>query len=506
MNRLKAVMFKRAFLVPTALLIAACLLTACQPTPEEPIVAQKQETYQERETPSGEAGAATDSLIRADLNIPEHISESYELGDILSLNIDADVKTAGDLMLYKVYNGALKDFTQQQANHFADMFVNGKNLTAYDDRNTKDEITEYFLLPAQKTLSELESGTYVKDNNLDGDAPIVESVKEQIKMYEQWIADAPEQRSNDTITIDSFEANSSYFYGEFPIEGSKITGKFMVGTGLRNECGGLGYYNSGYDLMEPHNLRPEPVSMALPEGGLGLNTTPEQAVEQATQVKNDLGADELEFYAVMQAEAWVEEMGIGGIDAYYVLFTRRFDDIPVLYTRESMAGNAYGPGQANEKLVVTVDDTGVIAVNWLGNTEITGVLNENPKFIDFDKVLDAAKNQVDATYSFSPDGGELREHQAVTINSVSLEYLRMKEPNGGEGDVRFVPAWVFDGEYKIVYSDEALQQNKIITQKEEIYPLGKPIVVNALDGSAFDPMFVDGIEPPKDAKPFAPKS
>lgn len=469
-----------------AILLMTCFTTACQPTPEEPIVYQKTQVYQESEAAR---------MTKQDMDVPDHVEETDELSDKLTLKIDADVTVPGDIDSYKVYRGGLTGFTQEQVDSFADLLVGDTPLTGYDDRYTKDEITEYFLLPAQQTLAELKAGTYIQDPNMDGDIPTIESMEEIIEMHKQWIEEAPEKRSNDAVSARSYTANGNYIYGEFPIEGSKITGKFMVGEDDRNRYGGLSFYNCGYDLMEPHNVGPDPFDLALPEEGLDLQMTQEEAIRLATELKVSLGADELDFYAIMQARAWVEEMGTGKIDAYYVVFTRRFDDVPGLYIRGVAAESGYNKWQTFEKLIVTIDDSGVIVVNWMGNTEITDVINDNPEFISFDKILSAAKNQVNSIYSYMPENGEDIENKTVTISSVSLEYLRMKEPNGSDSDVRFVPAWVFCGTEQRTYTDEAIEKNEYLREKVVTYDIRTPIVINALDGSAFNPRYLDGIEP-----------
>ena len=225
--------------------------TACQPTPETPVVYQKTEVYQENKSPA--------ELTPQEIGAPENVKKEEALTDKLTLSIDADVTIPGELDSYKVYRGVLTGFTQEQVDSFADLLVGDTPLIGYDGRYTKDEITEFFLLPAQKTLAELKAGTYIQDPNMDGDIPTIESIEEIIEMHKQWIEEAPEERSNDAVSANSYTANGNYIYGEFPIEGSKITGKFMVGEGDRNRYGGLSFYNSGYDLIEPHNVRSQSV-------------------------------------------------------------------------------------------------------------------------------------------------------------------------------------------------------------------------------------------------------
>ena len=468
-------------------LMTAFAAAACQPTPKEEIVPQKTAIYTENEP--------EEVITKESLGIPEHIDETYRLGDKLTLAFDADVMVPANLDEYKVYRGTLIDFTQEQAESFAELFVDGVEMTAHDGRMTKDEIMENLILPAKKTLAELKAGTYVKSaetNSAEGEELTAGKMEETIKMYEQWLENAPEERSSEPVSIESYADNGNYFYGEFPVEGTIVTGKFAVGKGDRN-FGELAYYNSKYELREPSNLMPDPVRLALPKEGLDLKTTPEQAVALAEKVKSSLGADELELFGVMQAEAWVESITSGKINAYYVVFTRNFDKIPVLYIPESVALGDYSAGQPFEKLTVTVDDSGVIAVNWMGNTKITDVLSEHPAFLSFDKILVSVKNQMNATDRYWVEQNTDWENDTSLVTSASLEYLRIKDPDGRENGVRFVPAWVFRGTDTVTYTDEALENNEYLTEKTTASNFMTPIVINALDGSFFDPRFLDGI-------------
>ena len=475
-------------IVLSAVLLIGCFTTACQPTPETEVVVVKENTYDERQTDA--------ASIADEIGFTEHIGGEWTLTDKLSLTLNAGMTVPVPFEDYKVYRGQLADFTQQEAYALAGLFVPGVEMTAYDGGKLTKAQVWTLLLDAQKSLAELEAGTYVHPDNMDSPAPAVEEQREIVAMYEEWYAKAPEANEVLPTDISGYTANGNYFYGEFPVEGSKFCGKFAVGYGDRNSHGGMFYNNSRYDLTEQHNMMPAPADRDDVYGDSTppvLDTTVEEAVKTATALAERMGVTGLAYSFTTPARCWTDDMTTGTLNAWWVVFTRRIDGIPVLdlARSEQMADN--GPGLPMERLVVTVSDEGVLAVNWMGYTKLTGIENERPAFIGFDSVTAAVQNGVKAQNAYiDADGlGADIERLDVEVTNGTLEYVRLKAPNGGQREVRFIPAWVFDVTYQRTWTDAALANNPYI-EKTDSY--GGILVINALDGSYIDPYWVSGTE------------
>ncbi len=469
----------------SATLLLCCFTTACQPTPKEEIVVIKEGNYEERK----EEDSAAEQI-----GFTERISGSFQLTDKLSLTVDAALTAYAPLEEYRVYRGVLADFTQEEAEVLAEIFVPGVSMTAYDGAMTKSYILERLLLPAKKDLEEVRAGTWTPDPGLDDPTLTLEDAGRRVEMFQQWYDGAPETIVPAPIDISGYAENGNYFYGEFPVEGSAFCGKFSVGYGARNGTGGMFYYNARYDLVEQHNMMPTPEGAYFDTGarggGVSMKTTAEEAVRIATEMKDKIGADDLAYAFTVPAVCWSGEMSTGNLNAYWVVFLREIDGVPVLDIGRVRQYAQYDVGQPFEKLVVTVSDEGVLAVNWLGVTHLTGVEVEKPSFLALSRILEAVKNGIAARCAFDAWMEGAIECLEADIPSGRLMYVRLKPPNGGARDVRFLPAWVFDVDVARVWSDGALAENPSLNKRDAYRDI---LVINALDGSYIDPVYLDGV-------------
>ena len=367
-------------------MIVCCFTTACQPTPETTIVQQKQENYAQRQ------GFKTSNDIEKEIGFTEHINDGGELTDKISYTMDADIVIPAPMNTCKVYQAQLADFTQEEANKFAELFVSGVELTSYtSDVQTKDEILETLLLPAKKTLEELKAGTYVRPDYVDTPVPTIEEQEEIVETYQSWYDAAPETNGAQRVDISSYSANNNYFYGEFPIEGSSICGKFAVGFGDQNHQGGMYYYHSSFDLFEQHNIHPSDTGDT---SALNMETTKEEAVKLATDLKDRLGAADLTCDFSTSAACWGGDgMSNDSLNAYWVVFTRRIESIPVFTPPISAQYSRHSNELPVERLVITVSDEGIVAVNWVGYTKL-GEAMENPQFAQFFDVTAAVEKGI----------------------------------------------------------------------------------------------------------------
>ncbi len=488
MRRTSGASAKLAAALLSALLLLTCFTTACQPTPEVEIIGSKGAGYKERK----ENGAS----IAGEIGYTGSLKGEYALSPKLSLKMDAKLSTYADFEEYKVHGGVLYDFTQAQAQAFAALFVPGVEMTGYDGRMTKAFIQEYLLLPAQKDLEAVKAGTWKPDPGSGDPTLTLEDAQAQVEMFRQWYDNAPEKIVPQIVDISTYASNGNYFYGEFPIAGSAYPGKFSVGYGERNSPGGMFYNNAPYDLMEQHNMKPAPEGAyyASPNRGnsVQLQTTEAQAIQIASDIKAKLGADDLVYAFTTPAKCWTGSMTVGGCNAYWVVFLREIDGIPVLDIGRADQVTKYDTAQTFERLVVTVSDEGVLAVNWMGNTKLTGIEASAPQFMPMDRILEAVKSGIIAKNAFGTLEDKAIERVHADIWAGRLMYVRLKAPNGGARDVRFLPAWVFDVDYARTWTDAALAGNPYL-EKQDAYK--DILVINALDASFIEPEYLDGVMP-----------
>ena len=125
-------------------MIVACFTTACQPTPEAPVVVNKGDGKLEDEI---NATPAPTEKYKAPAQYKQEPQSFYD--GMLSVSFDMQVETP-DVNAYPVYTVQDADLTQQQVNRIVSALMQDKPLKYYDERDTKQEITEKFLLPEQE--------------------------------------------------------------------------------------------------------------------------------------------------------------------------------------------------------------------------------------------------------------------------------------------------------------------------------------------------------------------
>lgn len=161
-----------------AIAVFSCFATACRPTPESEIVVNKGDGILEAvamSTPLPDAPKATPYAA------PEQYSDSQTFYDgMLTVAFDMEIELP-DVPVYPIYRAVPADFSQEQVDRMAAALMQGQPLTYDDQRETKEEITQRWLLPAKKKLAEARAGKTVSD---DGGTKSIEDLEANVAMIE----------------------------------------------------------------------------------------------------------------------------------------------------------------------------------------------------------------------------------------------------------------------------------------------------------------------------------
>ncbi len=474
--------------VALALVLAfACFTTACQPTPDKAVVVNKGEDKLASVINSTPVPKET---YQAPAQYKQEAQSFYD--GMLSVSLDMQVETP-DVSAYPVYAVQDADFTQQQVNRIVSALTKDKPLEYDDERATKQEITERFLLPAKKELADAKNGKTYSDERAN---ITIDQLQENVDNIEQWIAEAPETKDVHSVTPEEYTSSgmlsAAVDMGKSKPATLKITKNGQSFTNVQFNNGIEYIYNGFWE----------------PAGDLPLKTTKEQAVAIATQLVTDMGADGFQLAAVGKTTRLGSEFDISSeayqnTMAYSVVFTRTVDGIPLTYTPIDSVGlsieksdeKRYADMWSYERIMINIDDGGIANVFWNGNTRVGDCINENVRILPFEDIASRAVDQIKMQSAFLTDQGADGEGLHVKrseycLNRAKLGFARVCVKDSG--GYQIIPVWDFYGltshYFDIDEVDAFNKKNGTNILAEQLYDSGYRAIVtiNAIDGSTID--------------------
>ena len=392
-----------------ALLLLTCFTTACQPTPEEEIIVNKNDGVLES------AIAATPAPT-AHYDAPETWGMGpIEVNSKLTASIDARVEVP-DTGAFPVYEFVSGRFTQEQVDRIIEYFFGDATLYEASQPLTKAQLEERLVQARLAYQEALDGATNETGNTKWEDTP--EDMLAGIEALEAQIANAPEtnetQVSNGQLKLEQYDAyryetlyvttdmsrkNEQYLNVSNVVEGKGATIMRLI-TGNR-------YYPVGENTVNSQ--------------AQGIETTPEEAKRIVQDMLDNLGFDCMEAVTVeagleIESEDEVRDDLTGG---YRVTCMRRAGDFLVT-TMSDGVDNSQDDGSLTaeeekeryayewppEELYVYVDDTGVTAIEWHGYGVIASTISENVTLLPFEGMGPLYANAISAKVLL--DGGRRR--------------------------------------------------------------------------------------------------
>ncbi len=500
---------KSALLVITVI-ISVAFCSACQPTPEQPVVIGKD---QEKMLEQAAATPSNAQLVplSEQINAPERYAADMTLADKLKITADVPVEVP-NVQGMPTLEAKAADFTQQQVDGILAALLEGKKIYKVTNTETKDVISDRIInMEWMKTLDEFSSEEEQK--SLD------ESIAELKEKYKTAPDEATVTESNGQLEqmemLDENEAHIAYYMGvgvttnptgEGPF-GNLLVQNNNDMTEPKLEAGGgfplrrnamLEYYYIA-DLNDIPNYGqnpPIPVDETTvidePEVLKMLKLTPAQAKEQVESLLEKAGID----YMKMCAMYLVDDEDLGNFDdlirparhrAYRICLCRMVNGIPCAYIRAS-SNKKGASGELDymydwyyETFQILIDDEGVLTLDWESPLEVTGTAVENSALLPFSSIRDIFEKRMRDTYE--PQAKRLYiTDMSVNVTRLSLEFERIAEQDSIENGL-LVPVWNF---YGTVTENSVDEGNEPYTERVG-FDEPRPILsVNAIDGSTID--------------------
>ncbi len=503
--------FKKSTIL-SALILLIITTSACQPTPEEPIVVNKsnnivkevQNAAQKQE--SSESEPDIGNLVN--LVFPEHYTYNSENeAASLTINVDADVyKPESDRMPFARVTPW--NFTQETVTGmFNYLFPDEKPNSSQPTKAILEEIMLHYeqaiangydgqpLSDEEKAMLEQELGKLREDYKTAPEQPVISDGTLQYIEHTgtTMVQDAEGEMKEKQVTKKYYELSASLDSAFLNINVSadeSSPGSSLWYTNIERN-----YSTDGMIRVKQGDTLPEAVQDKL--------TIPlEDAVAMADGFFDAAGMDDVGFFAAYL----VDDHGTGHVDdnwdpashyAYKLFYTHRVNDVPVSCHESHGAGTReYKEPWYYESITFLISDDGILEINWHEPCIVSEIVEDNTEIIDFDNAMQKFESAVGYTYGQYLDYGEGAQASIeVVIDNIQLNLIRLREMDKPDEKAGlYVPAYVFYGYVKetCVYEKDDYVYEGYKTSNgggNDFYPGPFMVMaINAVDGSIINTM------------------
>lgn len=470
------------------ILLAALLLAACVPTPEEPPVLQKDQDLMIQQ------GSATLSPEQpyTPPEVPERYQYDYQEGT-LTVHADAAVTVPnGSLPMARV---RAQGFEQEAVRRLFKLLANGETavLRRLQPVATKEQIT----VELESAMQMLEDGSYKA-------AGITETE------WKEHIADLKDA------------------YKKAPFETEQPENEISDGTFYKQQVSGVmvdyleAYTESGvFQAFSAEDANDAPSMfeyMRVNMPNYSMNRVKEIFADSEQTDKIDLSFSD----AMTKAQEIIDTIGEplivthvyviddaqnGNTDgivsdakhwAYYLQCQRQYRGITIATGRPgiSSTSDTYAIMWQHETMKIILDDNGIEFVQWEEPLTVTEVISETSNLMPFSSISEIAQRMLRVIYienTNAQNDSTERHELAVNVKNVRLELIRIRQQDSADRKIGvLVPAWVFYG--KIMKTD--YHENETVVSYAGYGGKGRNtyggdeiiLCINAIDGTVIDPL------------------
>lgn len=435
------------FLVFIAFMI---FMTACQPTPAQEIVVNQNSNILEKAT-------LTEAPTQA-YEAPSVYENDFQQ-NALTVDFSAEVNVP-QADQYPVARVTDAEFSQEQVDKMAAYLMQGKPLIKH--QKGKDELEDAYV--QYKAFME-----EVKQNP--------EKYEMSIEEYEKNMERLEEEFKNAPETAEDQIVDSTLKQGENRIAYLNVTSdlgkKEPASLSIINRLGqGSVSFQNGTKYSDVSIEYPELITKD-PDG---LTMSREEALEIADKAIEGIGAKGM----------MLSHMTVGAVSkngeydtledytqqCYIFYYTPSLNGIVTTYYAQGAAvteDSQFNQIHGYENIMICVDDSGLVSLNWLNYRTITENQADNVALIPFEKIMENAKQQFANAYSWN----EGHENCRIKIDKINLGYMLVAQKNNDEYNL-MIPVWDF-------YGEMAYDGGEYTNQG--CYSL---LTINAIDGSNID--------------------
>ncbi len=460
-----------------------CFTTACQPTPDKPVIVNKNQSYDDimnRETGETPEGASEP------YTVPDRITENIEEGN---LKIHADIpvelpQTTG----FPVTIVKQKLFSQDEVDHIVDYFAQGRKMYKQKTFQTKDEIMDM--------ITEAKRG------------PLVDGAYDPSQVDENWIKELEQRYEDAPAAYEKQYVDSTLDYC-IGYDGTPLNSgeKAELNVSIENDKGAEEtlhvmnandlyhstevyyrddsiYYDETFyrenldapdiDAATDHNFRDWENQIK------NTSMTEDEAIAQGNAILDALHIDGLALADVDRA-ALLDANNYpckGGYQLTYLRSKGNLTGFFSYYWTWSQAPDEempeYAPPFEQERVEIMLNEDGIHGFYWFGIVTEDQTVNENAQLKPFEEIKQAALNQIKYKYSFRAID-EWHVRCEIISAKLYLGYIGVKDDMN---KALMVPMWIFVTE----------SYDRHESETSEFRNGYEAVAVNALDGSIVSTM------------------
>ena len=470
-------MKKQVFIMLIASLLLLC---ACQPTPDEPVVLQKDQELMIQQ------GTAT--LEPEEPYTPPEVPNRYRFDfQDGALAIHADATIAVPTAPMPIVKVCAQGIPQDMMYRIFSFLSNGEELHT-EPKQTKADIRALI----EELMGRMDAGPEYWDDMTQEEYQ--EGLRRQIEKLEVSYNSAPE-------TDESRVCDGTYETRYIPF--AKTECDYINANNQNRSILVFSYKNLGYD-SSLHYERYSRFSTLSDEDMTLLDETvllPDGLKYDDAKAQVQLFLDTLGEPFETAAVYCIGDVKNAEYCALCFDLRRTVNGVPVMmnasdyrYTDES----SYSIPWEQEKMRIVVDTKGIASVTWNSPLTITESVSEATSLMSFAKIQGIAEKMIPIVYSLTGSGDNITSH--INICSVRLEMIRIREQNNiKELKGLLIPVWNFYGtiemtenygktadgtdKYFRYYTSYGMKSGYSEYRGNEII-----LCINAIDGTIIDPL------------------
>ena len=472
-----------------SILMLVLFLCACVPTPDEPLVLQKDQELMIQQ------GAATLSPEQpyTPPEVPERYTYDFQEGS-LSVHVDAPVTVLDDpLPIVRVHACG---YDQETVKRLFALLADGDTLMT--SPQMKVTTKEEYEIAIQLAMQSLETGSY-RDSDLTEEEwkASIERLKEAYNAA-PFAGDLPEPTVADgtfypnwvrDLQYDCADARSkNRIFRIHSAEDATVSPVFSY-KNLRSPAYTM---CNAREVLADTEL-PETIRMTYGEAILEVNALLEATGEPFQIMHVYVIDDEQKGYVdgiIKEASNY----------AFAVQCQRTYGKLPIAQDVASawVGSELYARPWKQESLWIILDRDGFVSFDWNDPIKTEKTVAETTNLIPFSQIQEIAEKMLCVRYLQYTDpknAGIERIEIELNVSHVDLELMRVREQDNTEGKQGLlIPAWVFygtivetcyniDGSSSMTYSHYGLNGGNAYYEGDAIV-----LCINAIDGSIIDPM------------------
>jgi beta-lactamase regulating signal transducer with metallopeptidase domain len=486
----------RALVLAVAtLMLAMSVLTACQPTPEEPVVMNKQgslvSAVLESAAPENSAAPKNSAVPTEDRqSVAEQIGEtgghmtlSLQPNDAVTINVDADI-VMPEYNHIPMVRVKPSNFTAEQFDAFINQLTGGLPLYYMPDDSTvgwfsKEEILD-MLTQIQGCLADASLPKSTRSAWEDRVKDFKEELKTAINRKDEKPYDGKLTEAENNKTFSAITQLKCYM-GK-----SRAAWLSLWQTPAGNDTQ-MQFDNADYGFVYNTTKPYEGVDATR------MGMTYEQAKAKVMDFVHTVDGNDSNLsicessigYIIGSIANYTEETSP---QAYVFRLARSYGGVtvkPVSYLRGVKETEIdYSKQVSPESLYVTIDDSGIAGAYWSGHTEYIEDVAEDVPLKDFDSIKKIFEDYCRYKFTWTYRNDALKDDATpsvtLSVKRVEMNLMVIPEKDNLENYIT-VPVWDFIGDMTLD-GNAATQEGSIDEGMQNVSIL----TINAIDGTVID--------------------